>query len=136
MASRQHLRIQIAGVLYAYDMGNDEISEHIDELLERYKIRGEKKEYAYKLYNGVMNNLDILDEIIFANIEDRLHKKVGILEKAILRLISYEMLYEDTDKVICISEGVEISKSVCGEQSSKFINAILQSVSSLEKKEL
>ena len=110
MASRQNLRLQVAGILYAYDIGNDEISEHIDELLERYKIRDDNKEYAYKLYNGVMDNLEILDKTIFAHIEDRLHKKVGILEKAILRLLSYEMMYEDTNKVICINEGVEIAK--------------------------
>lgn len=135
MASRQNIRMQVAGILYAFDMGNDEISEHIDEILERKKIRGEKKEYAYKLYNGVMNNLSVLDEVIFLNIEDRLHKKLGILEKAILRLMSYEMLYEDTEKVICISEGVEISKSICGERSSKFINAVLQGISAIERKE-
>lgn len=129
MASRQNLRLQVAGILYAYDIGNDEISEHIDELLERYKIRDENKEYAYKLYNGVMDNLEILDKTIFAHIEDRLHKKVGILEKAILRLLSYEMMYEDTNKVICINEGVEIAKKICGEKSAKFINAILDSIS-------
>jgi N utilization substance protein B len=133
MASRQNLRIQIAGILYAYDMGNDEISEHIDELLERYKIRGENKEYAYKLYNGVMDKLEALDEIIFKYIEIRLHKKVGILEKAILRLLSYEILYESTEKVICINEGVEITKKLCGEKSAKFVNAILQSVSDAER---
>ena len=133
MASRQNLRIQIAGILYAYDMGNDEISEHIDELLERYKIRGENKEYAYKLYNGVMDKLEALDEIIFKYIEIRLHKKVGILEKAILRLLSYEILYESTEKVICINEGVEITKKLCGEKSAKFVNAILQSVSDVER---
>ena len=132
MASRQNLRLQVAGILYAYDMGNDEISEHIDELLERYKIRDDNKEYAYKLYNGVMNNLELLDQIIFKHIETRLHKKLGILEKAILRLISYEIMYEDTNKVICINEGIEITKKLCGEKSAKFINAILDNIPPLD----
>ena len=129
MATRQGVRVQIASILYAYGIGNDGISEYIEEILEEKKIKNKKKEYAYSLYNGVMENIQDIDKVIFLYVEERLAKKVGYLEKAILRLLSYEILYTDTNKIVCINEGVEITKDLCGEKSSKFINAILEKIS-------
>jgi len=43
MATRHHARMAVVSLLYAYDLGNGNIAEHTDEILEEKKIRKNKK---------------------------------------------------------------------------------------------
>jgi N utilization substance protein B len=129
MATRHHARMAVVSLLYAFDLGNGNTSEHTSEILEEKKIRNKQKDFALDLYDGVMNNLEDCDKAIIENLREWDFERLGAIERATLRLASYEILFGDLDSAVVINEAVEITKAFGTEQSPKFINGVLDAVS-------
>ncbi|MCW8837191.1 MAG: transcription antitermination factor NusB [Thiovulaceae bacterium] len=129
MATRHHARMAVVSLLYAYDLGNGNIAEHTSEILEEKKIRNKQKDFALGLYDGVMQNLQKIDEAIKKHLKDWDFERLGTIERATLRLAGYEILFGDLDSAVVINEAVEITKSFGTEQSPKFINGVLDAIS-------
>ncbi len=129
MATRQQARMAVVSLLYAYDLGNGNTSEHSEEILEEKKIRNKQKDFALTLYDGVMKNLEACDKAIVAHLKDWDFERLGSIERATLRLAAYEILFTELDSAVIINEAVEITKSFGTEQSPKFINGVLDAIS-------
>jgi N utilization substance protein B len=128
MATRAQARQAVVGLLYAYDLGNEDIANYSDELLEDNKIRNKQREFALRLFNGVMQNLAPIDVEIEKHLKGWEFSKLGKVERAILRLCVYEICFTDLDSAIVINEAVELSKKLASEQSPKFVNGVLDAV--------
>lgn len=128
MATRTQVRESVIGLLYAYDLGNVEIVKFVDELLEEKKIRNKQKEFALNLFNGTVKNLEKIDEEIIKYITQGTIDDVGSVEKSILRLAIFEILFEKLSKAIVINEAIELSKKLASDGAPKFINAILDQI--------
>jgi len=128
MATRHQAREVVTTILYAMDVGNEGIDKFIDELLEDRKIRNKQKDFALSLYNGVVENMEKIDEVIKKNLFDWSFEKIGKVERAILRLGVYELMFTDTDKAVIINEALESVKRLSDEKASKFINAVLDKI--------
>ncbi|MDF1874224.1 transcription antitermination factor NusB [Sulfurimonas sp. SAG-AH-194-I05] len=129
MATRHHARMAVVSLLYAYDLGNGNIAEHTAEILEEKKIRNKQKDFALALYEGVMENLSACDDSIIKHLKEWDFERLGAIERATLRLASYEILFGDLDSAVVINEAVEITKAFGTEQSPKFINGVLDAIS-------
>ena len=129
MATRHHARMAVVSLLYAYDLGNGNISEHTSEILEEKKIRNKQKDFALNLYEGVMENIEACDESIIKHLKEWDFERLGAIERATLRLASYEILFGELDSAVVINEAVEITKAFGTEQSPKFINGVLDAIS-------
>lgn len=128
MATRTQARESVIGLLYAYDLGNQEITKFVDEILEDKKIRNKQKEFAVNLFNGTIKNIDAIDDEIKSYITQGTIEDVGSVEKSILRLAIYEILFENLSKAIVINEAIELSKRLASDGAPKFINAILDNM--------
>jgi len=128
MATRHHARMAVVSLLYAYDLGNGNTSEHSAEILEEKKIRNKQKDFALSLYEGVMENIDACDKSIIEHLKEWDFERLGAIERATLRLASYEILFGDLDSAVVINEAVEITKAFGTEQSPKFINGVLDAI--------
>ena len=133
MATRHQSRTAVIGLLYAYDLGNENIGMFTDDILEEGKIRNKQREFSHGLFNGTIENLEMLDVEIEQHLTDWDYAGIGKVEKAILRLGAYEILVAKTDKAIIINEAVELAKTLADEKSPKFINGVLDALG--EKKE-
>lgn len=133
MATRTQARESVIGLLYAYDLGNVAIAKFSDIILEDKKIRNKQKDFALALFNGTINNLAEVDKEISAHLNERNISDVGSVEKAILRLSIYEILFSDLDKAIIINEAIELSKRLAADNAPKFINGVLDSIEKKEK---
>ncbi len=129
MATRHHARMAVVSLLYAYDLGNGNIAEHTAEILEEKKIRNKQKDFALNLYEGVLENLEACDKSIIEHLKEWDFERLGAIERATLRLASYEILFGDLDSAVVINEAVEITKAFGSEQSPKFINGVLDAIS-------
>jgi len=129
MATRHHARMAVVSLLYAYDLGNGNIAEHTAEILEEKKIRNKQKDFALNLYEGVLENLEACDKAIIEHLKEWDFERLGAIERATLRLASYEILFGDLDSAVVINEAVEITKAFGTEQSPKFINGVLDAIS-------
>ena len=128
MATRHQARTAVVGLLYAYDLGNDNIGKFSDEILEEGKIRNKQKEFSDTLFQGTIENLEMLDAKINEHLTDWDYDGIGKVEKAIMRLGAYEILVAKTDKAIIINEAVELAKSLADEKSPQFINGVLDAL--------
>jgi len=128
MATRHHARMAVVSLLYAFDLGNGNTSEHTSEILEEKKIRNKQKDFALDLYEGVMGHLESVDKAIVEHLKDWDFERLGAIERATLRLAAYEILYGDLDSAVVINEAVEITKAFGTEQSPKFINGVLDAI--------
>ncbi|AOO65950.1 transcription antitermination factor NusB [Sulfurospirillum halorespirans] len=128
MATRHQARESIITLLYAEDIGNAGIEKFIDELFEEKKIRNQQKEFALGLYHGVKEHLVIIDEAINLHLKEWNLSEIGTLERAILRLGAYEVLYSELDNAVIINEAIELAKKLCNETSPKFINGVLDAI--------
>jgi N utilization substance protein B len=128
LATRTQARESVIGLLYAYDLGNEKITLFVDEILEDKKIRNQQKDFALKLFNGVINNLETIDTEVTSHLDKRGLDDIGSVEKSILRLATYEILFENLDKPIIINEAIELAKRLAGDNAPKFINGLLDKV--------
>lgn len=128
MATRTQVRESVIGLLYAYDLGNEEINKFVDEILEDKKIRNKQKEFALNLFNGTIKNIEQIDEQISMYITQGTIEDVGSVEKSILRLAIFEILFEKLSKAIVINEAIELSKKLASDGAPKFINAMLDQI--------
>ena len=128
MATRHQARTAVVGLLYAYDLGNENIAKFSDEILEEDKIRNKQREFSHTLFDGTVENLEMLDKEIDEHLTEWDYSSIGKVEKAILRLGAYEILVAKTDKAIIINEAVELAKKLADDKSPKFINGVLDAL--------
>jgi len=128
VATRAQARESVIGLLYAYDLGNDGIVKFVDDILEDKKIRNKQKEFALNLFNGVVNNLEVIDKNISENLDKRGIDDMGSVEKSILRLAAYEIIFETLDKPIVINEAIELSKKLASDTAPRFVNGVLDKI--------
>ena len=133
MATRTQARESVIGLLYAYDLGNESIAKFSDVILEDKKIRNKQKDFALGLFNGTIENLTKVDVEISEHLKERDITDVGSVEKAILRLSIYEILFSGLDKAIVINEAIELSKRLAADNAPKFINGVLDSIKKEKK---
>jgi len=128
MATRHQARTAVVGLLYAYDLGNVNIAQFSDEILEEGKIRNKQREFSQGLFNGTIEHLDRLDSEIARHLKEWDMDGIGKVEKAILRLGAYEILIAGTDRPIIINEAVELAKELADDRSPQFINGVLDAI--------
>lgn len=128
MATRTQARESVIGLLYAYTLGNEGIVKFVDEILEDKKIRNKQKEFALGLFNGVIENIDAIDEQIKSHLTQGGIDDIGSVEKSILRLAIYEIIYSGLDKAIIINEAIELSKKLASDGAPKFMNGLLDKI--------
>lgn len=133
MATRHQAREAVIGLLYAYDLGNFEIKKFAKDILEDKKIRNRQREFALSLFDGVVEHLDEIDKELEKHLKSWDLDRVGFVERAILRLGAYEIMFSGLDKAIAINEAIELAKKLGTEQSPKFINGVLDSFKKDEK---
>jgi N utilization substance protein B len=128
MATRRQARRAVIGLLYAYDLGNENIAKFSDEILEESKIRNKQKDFSNELFAGTIEHLEVLDKNIQEHLKDWDFNSIGKVEKAIMRLGAFEILILRTDKAIIINEAVELAKELADDRSPKFINGVLDAL--------
>ena len=127
MATRHQVRQCVVSLLYAKEMGS-QMEQFSDEFLEEKKIRNDQKNFTISLYNGVLDNLDNIDNLLNSDLGKWKLEQIGIVERQILRLGAYEMKYSDIDLAIAINEAVILANELASESSIKLINGVLDAI--------
>lgn len=82
--------------------------------------------YLNQLVNGVTNNKVSIDQKIEKNLENWTFNRLAGIEKAVLRIATYEIFYEeDVPESVAINEAVELAHLFGDEKSGKFVNGVL-----------
>lgn len=95
-------------------------------------------DYYFTVIDGIMANLEAIDQLIVDHIEGWSINRLNKVDKAILRLAVYEMMTGAADVKIIINEAVELTKNftdVGDKKSPSFNNKLLDKISQKLKKE-
>lgn len=92
--------------------------------------------YFQELLRAVVNDYDTLDTRIRPYL-GRLPEELDPVEKAVLRLATYELLERpDVPAKVVVNEAIELAKSFGAEESHKFVNGVLdKAIRTLRKHE-
>lgn len=125
--NRSKLREIIIKVLYEvyiYDERN--IDFNLQTLIkEQLETENEFVEVTLK---DIIKEQDKINKIANTYMKDWNVDRIGKVDKAILSLAIYELLYTDTPNVVAINEAIELSKKYSDEKVVKLINGTLDSV--------
>lgn len=121
-------------ILYQKDVTRFEIQSVVDNFwIDQKEADAEIKEFTSRLVFGVNQNLDDIDEKISFYATNWQLKRMAIIDRNILRLGLYELLYaEDIPPKVTINEAVELAKKFGDVESSKFVNGILDKIHKTE----
>ncbi len=99
------------------------------EILQRYSTNPGYP-FASQLVRGVVENGPELDELISRHAKDWSIERMPVIDRNLLRMALFEMLHlEDIPGPVAINEAVELAKIYSTEDSSRFVNGLLGSVS-------
>ena len=85
--------------------------------------------FATGLINGVVDNMDAIDDKISQNLKGWSVGRISKTALAILRLAVYEINYcDETPDSVAANEAIELAKKYCGDDEPSFINGILGAI--------
>jgi transcription antitermination protein NusB len=104
--------------------------EKLQEITEARDIQMDSKiyEFALEIVRNTTHQIDEIDKKISDHSTNWKVDKIADLDKAVLRIAAYEMMFTATAPAIIMNEAIEIAKKFCSDSSSKFVNGILNSI--------
>ena len=133
MASRHLARSIVLQALFEWDFYNQ--STNLSATVERnIKVFGagfDEQDFTKKLALGVKEHLTRIDKVIQSSAPERPLSQLTIIDRNVLRIGLYELLYENKDEVppkVAINEAIELAKNFGGPSSGKFVNGVLGAI--------
>lgn len=134
MANRHLSRSVAMQTLFEWDF-NECDKKDIDALIERnikqFAPGLEDSSFVYELAQGVVKKQDKIDKIIEKAAPEWPIKQIAIVDRNVIRLGLYELLFGKRDEVpakVAINEAIELAKTFGGVSSGKFVNGVLGTV--------
>lgn len=85
-------------------------------------------QFALQLLHGVRNHRDEIDTTLGKHAANWSVKRMATIDRNILRMSTYEMVYGDVPGRVSINEAIEIAKRYGNRNSSQFVNGILDRI--------
>lgn len=90
-------------------------------------------DYAVLLIEGVVTHRDRLDEIIAENAKDWTLDRMPAVDRNLLRIGAYEILYvDDVPDAVAVSEAVGLASDLSTDESPSFVNGLLSKIVELK----
>lgn len=146
MSGKRHTAREMAvQMLYQYDLGGGtlpQVFHHFDVAAYlvpegeegRTEAAAEKArrrvheafDHARELVEGAAAHRDAIDELIRSQADNWRLERMPAVDRNILRLAVYELLHQpDVPKLVVLDEAIELAKKYGSEQSSRFVNGLL-----------
>ena len=125
MKSRHELRESVFKILFQVE--NTDLDYR--ELLEFEVDDVSGSEYVTRTLDDIFAKTEQIDEIISNNLKGWKLERLSKMDRQILRISTYEILFTDIPYKVSINEAVELSKKYSEKDDSyKFINGVLKGI--------
>lgn len=121
---RKTARAQAMKLIYEWEMGGDGGEDTRLELLE-VKPGESESDFMNRLVEGVQQNTPRIDEALRHFLRGWTIERVTRVDLAILRLATYELLFDKTPEGVVINEAVELANQYSTDKAGAFINGVL-----------
>lgn len=133
MATRHLVRTIVIQSLYEWDFYDKkaDLTAIVERNIQEFGPGIDEPDFVWRLIKGVVEHLKDLDNIIAKAASEWPLNQIAVIDRNILRLGLYELIYADKNEVpskVAINEAIEIAKNYGGPNSGKFINGVLGTV--------
>jgi len=130
--SNRHLARTIAlQTLFAWDF-NGKNGQNTESLMRdnfvNFAPNFDDGGFVSALVKGVIDNLSIIDGLIVKYATEWPLDQITTIDRNILRLGIYELVYTEIPPRVAINEAIEVAKSFGGDASGKFVNGVLGAI--------
>lgn len=134
MASRHLSRSIVMQSLYEWDFSGkkpEALKGIVEKNIKEFGPGLEDTSFIWQLIDGIVANSEKIDKIIEKAAPEWPINQINIVDRNVLRIGLYELLYAKKEEVppkVAINEAIELAKTFGGEASGKFINGVLGTV--------
>jgi N utilization substance protein B len=134
MANRHLSRSIVLQTMFEWDLNaidRKEIMEVLDRNIEEFAPNKTDRPFMERLLDGILGKQSELDLIIEKAAPEWPIDRISPVDRNILRLGLFELLFADRGEVpakVAINEAIELAKQFGGENSSRFVNGVLGAV--------
>ena len=129
MGHRRKSRELALQILYQMEMKGSDPKGVLDLFWKEVETPGDIREFASSLVEGAFRNEKEIDQIIERHSTHWRMARMAVVDRNILRLAVYELLFlHDVPKSVSLNEAIEVAKKYGTEDSSAFINGILDNI--------
>ena len=127
MKNRSELREVAMTVLYQIYIFQDSNQEYDANELIKEQLEVEN-DFVNDLVFNVIKNQKEINKLANKYLVDWNINRLSKVDKAILSIGIYELMYTDTPSVVAINEAIELSKKYSDEKVTKMMNATLDKI--------
>jgi len=129
LARRKARRIAVQA-LYSWEMNRVPVKELLAfEWMQEKDRTDADVNFARILTSGTIEQIDEIDSLIDAHLDNWNMDRVSRVDLAILRISTYSLRYQpDIAIQITIDEAIELARSLSTDDSFRFINGVLDAV--------
>jgi len=132
IGARRKARRLALQALYEVDSAGHEVEGVVTRLLDEERMSAENSAFVRELVSGVIQNKEKIDLNIQSFAPAWPVEQIPVVDRNILRLAIFEILLDNKVPVkVAINEAVELAKTFGSDNSAKFVNGVLGSVSTL-----
>lgn len=127
MASRRRAREVVIQVLFQRDL-NPGSDYDVEDQFVRDRLKRDSRfvDFAIALLRGIQSHQEGIDEALSKTAQNWKLGRMAATDRAILRLATFEILFfEQTPGPVAINEAIELAKRYGTNNSSQFVNGIL-----------
>ena len=129
MASRRQSRESAIQALYQLDLNPGDLRQGLTIFEDHYPPPEEGYAFFRRLVEGVWEQKEAIDRTIRRHSQHWRLDRMSSVDRNILRLAVFELQFEgDTPPKAAINEAIDLGKRFGSEESSAFINGILDSI--------
>jgi N utilization substance protein B len=130
MGRRRKAREVALQLLYQLDLqGEGDPEPHFDEFWSRHPVDPDARGFADGLVRGTKHNERKIDDLISQYAENWELDRMAVVDRNILRQGIFELLWmREAPAKVVINEAIEVAKKFSTQESSRFINGILDRV--------
>ena len=126
---RRVARESVLQALYAQQFSEDEPAIVLNRIMALYPEKKKNFKFILSLFQCVLDHVDWANDMIKSHLQNWEFDRVAQIDRVLLRMGICEIFYmDDIPPKVSISEMVEIAKVYSTEESSGFINGILDAV--------
>lgn len=129
MHPRRKARIGVLEAVYAESQIHEKPEKILKDVFLREEYGNGNEEFLKSLFFETVSQSDECDKLIDSHLKNWEFNRIALLDKLILRMAITEMVFmNETPPKVVISEAIEIAKEYSTEESSSFVNGILDAV--------
>ena len=101
------------------------IDHHFEQFCRYFGLSQDVRLLSKKMCRDIFEHINLIDDTISKSLSNWTIGRLGYIDRAILRIATYELLFTQTPKKVVFNEAIDLAKKYGTSESGRFVNGIL-----------